>query len=75
MTDQTSEGIMALLKDNIKPLKNNVMGDGYRAAVYLVDGTYLPCVIFRNPKTIVDLAIRRFEQERSGRGIFSKGIV
>jgi len=38
----------------------------------LKDGTYLPCVIFRNPSTIVKLAVRRFKEESKGNGIFNK---
>ena len=52
-----------------------MVDNGYRAAVYLTDNTYLPCVIFRNPKAVVELAIRRFDEERKGKGIFSKGSV
>ena len=64
--------IIKFLKDKIEPLENDSYGTGYRASVYLVDGTFLPCVIFRNSKTIVELAIRRFEEEQTGRSIFSK---
>jgi hypothetical protein len=70
-TQQTKE-IIKFLKDNIEPLEDNTYGLGYRASVYLIDGTFLPCVIFHNPKTIVNLAIRRFKEEQKGNGIFSK---
>jgi hypothetical protein len=33
----------------VKPLKDNIFGDYYRASAYLRDGTYLPCVMFANP--------------------------
>jgi len=49
-------------------------GTGYRCSVDLVDGTHLPCVMLRRPKTIVELALRRFEDERKGRSIFAKKI-
>lgn len=38
--------------------------------MYLTDGTFLPCIIFRNPKTKVNLAIRRFKEEQTGKGVF-----
>jgi len=73
MTRQTTEEIIEFLKENVEPLADNGYGLGYRASVYLTDNTYLPCVIFRNPKTIIELAIRRFDEERKGKGIFSRG--
>lgn len=66
------EKIIKFLKESIEPLDDISYGLGYRASVYLRDGTYLPCVIFRNPSKIVNLAIKRFKEERSGNGIFSK---
>ncbi len=72
MPTQQTEEIIKFLKENIEPLEDNAYGLGYRASVYLTDGTFLPCVIFRNPKTIVNLAIRRFKEEQKGNGIFSK---
>jgi hypothetical protein len=72
MKRQLQEDVIKFLKDNVEPLEDNSYGVGYRAAAYLIDGTYLPCVIFRNPKTVVDLAIRRFKEEQSGKSIFSK---
>jgi hypothetical protein len=69
---QQKEEIVKFLKNNIEPLDDNAYGPGYRASVYLIDGTFLPCVIFRNPKITVNLAIRRFKEEQSGTGIFKK---
>jgi len=66
------EEIIKFLKENIEPLDDNFYGFGYRASVYLTDGTYLPCVIFRNPSKMVCLAIKRFKEEKNGNGIFSK---
>jgi len=71
MRHQQSEDIIKFLKDNIEPLQDSAYGLGYRASVYLIDGTFLPCVIFRNPKTVVNLAIRRFKEEQKGKSIFS----
>jgi hypothetical protein len=72
MRQQQTEDIIKFLKDNIEPLDANAYGLGYRASVYLTDGTFLPCVIFRNPKTTVNLAIRRFKEEQTGKSIFSR---
>ena len=72
MKSQATEDIVKYLKVNIEPLEDRGSGIGYRASAYLVDGTYLPCVIFRNSKPTIDLAIRRFEEEKKGKGIFSK---
>lgn len=72
MKSQATEDIVKYLKENIEPLEDRGNGVGYRASAYLVDGTYLPCVIFRNSKPTVDLAVRRFEEEKKGKGIFSK---
>jgi len=60
--------IIDFLKRNVEPLKEENFGDGYRASVYLTDGTFLPCVIFRNSKKIIELAKRRFKEEIKGRG-------
>ena len=60
------------IRSNIEPLEDSAYGPGYRASAYLTDGTFLPCVIFRNPSKIVNLAIRRFKEEQSGNGMFSR---
>jgi hypothetical protein len=72
MERQNTEDIIKFLKDNIEPMEDNSYGQGYRAAAYLTDGTFLPCVIFRNPSTVVNLAIKRFKDEQSGNSIFAK---
>jgi len=72
MKQQANDKIIRFLKDNIEPLEDSAYGLGYRASVYLIDGTFLPCVIFRNPKTVVNLAIRRFKEELSGKSIFGR---
>lgn len=72
MKQHKMEDIIKFLKDNIEPLENNSFGLGYRASVYLTDGTFLPCVIFRNPNTVVNLAIRRFKEEQSKKGLFDR---
>ena len=53
------------LKSNIEPLDDRIYGNRYRAAVRLTDDTYLPCVVFQSKKSLVELALRRFDQLRS----------
>lgn len=66
------EDIINFLKEHIEPLEDTAYGIGYRASATLRDGTFLPCVVFRNSDTIINLAIKRFKEERSGKSIFSK---
>lgn len=66
------EDIINFLKTNIQPLSDSIYGYGYRASVTLTDGLHLPCVMFRNASKIIDLAIKRFDEEQSGKSIFSK---
>jgi hypothetical protein len=54
--------IVKFLKENVAPWKDNHYGSFYRAAAYLTDGTYLPCVMFGNPSKITKLASRRFAE-------------
>ncbi|MBO9573219.1 MAG: hypothetical protein J7497_13590 [Chitinophagaceae bacterium] len=67
-----SDKIIQFLKDNIEPIPDSIFGDAYRASAYLTDGTFLPCVIFRNPRNVTNLAIRRFKEERRGKGILKR---
>lgn len=69
----TSVEIIEFLKSEIEPIEDQSLGFGYRASVYLKDGTYLPAVVFRNPKLNTDLAIKRFKEEKSGKGIINWG--
>lgn len=66
------EDIINFLKTNIQPLSDSIYGYGYRASVTLTDGLHLPCVLFRNSSKIIDLAIKRFNEEQSGKSIFIK---
>jgi hypothetical protein len=72
MLSAREEEIIKFLKENTEALQDQSYGTGYRASVYLVDGVYLPCVIFRNPKSIVELAIKRFRDEQTGKSILKK---
>lgn len=72
MNPEPLEDTIKFLKDNIDSLEDNAYGLGYRASAYLLDGTYLPCVIFRNSKTVIDLAISRFKKEQTTNNIFQR---
>lgn len=72
MNPLPQEEIINFLRTNVQPLANTSYGQGYRASVVLTDGLYLPCVTFRNPGIIVDLAVRRFKEEQKGKSIFIK---
>jgi len=66
------ENKIAFLKDSIEPLSDAEFGSIYRAAVYLTDGTYLPCVRFLNPQPLTRHAIKRFDQERKKHKFFNR---
>lgn len=63
--------IIEFLKKNVEPLNDEIFGLAYRASATLKDGTFLPCVIFRNPNKTIELAIMRFKEEQSGNTVFS----
>lgn len=63
--------IQEYLKSGVEPLPDPSYGDGYRCSAYLQDGTFLECVMLKTSGPLVDLAIRRFEQEKKGKGIFA----
>lgn len=60
------EDIIKFLKENVEPINDSIYGSGYRATVYLTDGTCLPCVMFRNPGKLISLALKRFKEEMPG---------
>lgn len=70
MRQERVNEIITFLRDNIEPLDDGEYGFKYRVSVYLNDGTFLPCVVFRNPNPVVNLAIRRLDEEHPGRGFF-----
>jgi hypothetical protein len=57
----TEEEITIFLSTNVEPMEVHA-GIYYRGAAYLIDGTYLPCVMFGHPRRLVDLSIRRFAE-------------
>lgn len=54
----------------VEPLPDANYGVGYRCSVRLHDGTYLPCVVLRQAGPLAKLALRRFEEEKRGKGMF-----
>ena len=61
------------IKSGVEPLPDSVYGPGYRCSAYLRDGTFLPCVMLRQVAPLTALALRRFEEEKQGKGIFRSG--
>ena len=57
--------IIKFLKSDIEPLQDRIYGNRYRVSAHLIDGTYLPCVIFQSRTKQVELALKRFEQLKS----------
>ena len=47
------------LRKNIEPIKDIYGTREYRAAARLVDGMYLPCVVFKSSASVVNLALKR----------------
>lgn len=64
--------LLEFMRSGIEPIRDSTYGDGYRCSAYLSDGTFLPCVMLRNSDPITKLALRRFEEEKKGKGIFRK---
>jgi len=69
------QNIIKYLKENIEPFEDNIYGPGYRVSVYLTDGTYLPCVIFRNSAKVRSLTINRFKESKNENNIFNTASV
>ncbi|MDY6947721.1 MAG: hypothetical protein SXG53_18590 [Pseudomonadota bacterium] len=64
--------ITAYLKSGAEEFPDSAYGPGYRCSAYLTDGTFLPCVMLRSSAATVQLALRRFEQEKKGLGVFRR---
>ncbi|HEY6240804.1 MAG TPA: hypothetical protein VIW78_08195, partial [Burkholderiales bacterium] len=56
--------IVEYLKSGVEEFPDSAYGPGYRCSAYLTDGTFLPCVMLRSSVTTVQLALRRFEEEK-----------
>jgi hypothetical protein len=68
-----SNVLFEFVKAQQESLPDAILGDGYRRSACLKDGTFLPCVILRPSRPTVDLAIKRFEQEKKGTGVYGPG--
>jgi hypothetical protein len=66
-----SKLLLEFVKSGIESFPDATYGEGYRCSAYLNDGTYLPCVMLRKSSPTATLALRRFEQEKKGKGMFS----
>lgn len=62
--------INEFIKSGAESFPDATYGAGFRCSAYLNDGTFLPCVMLRSALPIADLALRRFEEEKRGKGIF-----
>ncbi len=65
-----SSAISQFLKSDVEPFLDSIYGVGFRCSAYLTDGTYLPCVMLRSAAPLAELALRRFEEEKRGIGMF-----
>ena len=65
-----STTISEFLKSGVEPFPDSIYGVGFRCSAYLADGTFLPCVMLRTKAPLVELALRRFKEEKRGMGMF-----
>lgn len=65
----TAEDIFRFLHSEIESISDVFCKQAYRASAHLRDGTYLPCVMFRDSSDIVDLAIRRFDETKNNKNL------
>ncbi len=56
--------VAKFVRDSVEPLVDSIYGNRYRCAAYLLDGTYLPCVVFQSKKMQMELFLRRMKQLR-----------
>jgi len=59
-----SADVAQFVRESIDPLDDPIYGKRYRAAAYLLDGTYLPCVVFQSQAMQLALFHRRMKQLR-----------
>jgi hypothetical protein len=64
--------ITEFLRSGVEEFSDAAYGPGYRCSAYLLDGTFLPCVMLRSSAAIVQLALRRFKDEKKGIGVFGR---
>ena len=71
MSRLSTEEIIEYLKAEIEPLNNPYDGTVYRAAVYLTDGHYLPCVSFQSATAKVARAKKVFSPKKLAKALVS----
>lgn len=64
--------IAEYLKSGVEEFPDSAYGPGYLCSAYLTDGTLIPCVMLRSSAATVQLALRRFEEEKKGLGVFRR---
>ncbi len=62
--------IYEFLKSGEEPFPDANYGEGFRCSVRLKGGLFLPCVMIRKNRIYIDLACRRFDDERNGKSVF-----
>ena len=64
----TEKELCTLIRSRLQPIPyyDGSLCIAYPAAAHLKTGTLLPCVLFANPDSRTDLAIKRFDEIRSG---------
>lgn len=67
----TNADLQKFFEENLEQ-DDSIFGPQCRCAVTLTDGLHLPCVILRKTASTVDLALRRFDEERKGKGVFGR---
>jgi hypothetical protein len=66
MYNKKEEEFCKFLEKEIEPVSYGELKEtAYRASVYLVDNTYIPCVLFRNSYAQADRAIQEFDRVKS----------
>lgn len=50
------------MKAATEPFPDSNYGSGVRCSAYLIDGTFLPCVMLRLSEPVTQLALRRFKE-------------
>jgi hypothetical protein len=56
--------IIEIVRKEFEETRGPYGGRAYRCAAVLNDGLYLPCMLLTNAESIVELALRRFEETR-----------
>lgn len=63
----TPEAIAAFVTSNIEPIPALApYGARFRVSATLTDSTFLPCAVIEAAQPVVDLAMRRFDEEKKG---------